>query len=127
FFYGVAVVNDVVIIRTYNPISFVPVMSFMPGIIIAIIFFKKLPQMKKLFRPKPFSHVAIYALFYGVGAVTFYQALDSGASVSQLSPISRASIIVTVILSALFLNERKDIKKKIMSAVLVSIGVLLLA
>ncbi|MFH0773137.1 MAG: EamA family transporter, partial [bacterium] len=46
FFYGVAVVNDVVIIRTYNPISFVPVMSFMPGIIIAIIFFKKLPQMK---------------------------------------------------------------------------------
>lgn len=83
--------------------------------------------MKKLFRAKPLSHVAIYSLFYGIAAVTFYQALDSGASVSQLSPISRASIIVTIILSALFLNERKDIGKKIVSALLVSVGVILLA
>lgn len=127
FFYGVAVVNDVVIIRAYDPISFVPVMSFLPGLIIAILFFKKLTHMKKLFRLKPLSHVAIYSVFYGIAAVTFYMGLDSGASVSQLSPISRASIIVTIILSALFLNERKDIAKKIVSALLVSVGVLFLA
>lgn len=127
FCYGVAVVNDTVIIRTYNAISFVPIMSFMPGIIIALIFYKKIPKIGKMFHFKSFSHVAIYAFFYGLSAVTFYQALAAGASVSQLSPISRASIIVTVILSAIFLSERKDIRKKILSAILVSIGVLLLA
>ena len=75
---------------------------------------------------KHLSHLFIYSFFYALSAITFYLALDAGASISQLSPISRASIIVTVILSAFFLNERKDMGKKILSALLVSAGVLLL-
>jgi len=49
-----------------------------------------------------------------------------GANITQLSPIGRASIIITVILSALFFGERKQLARKVISAVLVSIGVLLL-
>ncbi len=126
-FYGTAIVNDVIIIRTYNAISFVPVMCFLPGIIIALLFPKRLLKAKKLLEPKPLKHITLYSFFYGVAAITYYQALATGASVAQLSPISRASIIITVFLAALFLGERNNLGKKIISAVLVSVGVLLLA
>jgi drug/metabolite transporter (DMT)-like permease len=125
--YAVAVVNDVIIIRTYSSTSFVPVMSLMPGIVIAILFYRKLPRLAVFFKRDTLLHIAAYSFFYGLSAVTFYLALDNHAPVSQLSPISRASIIVTVLLSAIFLNERKDLGKKIFSALLVSAGVLLLA
>jgi len=126
-FYGVAVVNDVVILRTYNVMSFVPLMCFLPGFIILLMFPKRILKVKKLLKPKPLQHIVLYSLFYAVGTIFFYSALSGGATISQLSPISRASIIVTVILSAIFLGEKKELVRKIVSAILVSIGVILLA
>lgn len=126
-FYSLAVINDVVIIRSYNPISFVPVMSFLPGLLLVLLFPKKALRIKKLLNKKSLSHIIIYSIFYGIAGITYYQALYNGASISQLSPISRASIITTVILGALFLGERDNLDRKILSAVLVSIGVFLLA
>lgn len=126
-FYSLAVINDVIIIRSYNPISFLPVMSFLPGVVLAFIFPKKAMKIGKLMNRKSLSHIVVYSVFYGISAITYYQALYTGASISQLSPISRASIIITVILGALFLGERDNLVRKVMSAVLVSEGVLLLA
>lgn len=126
-FYSLAVINDVIIIRSYNPISFLPVMSFLPGVVLAFIFPKKAVKIGKLMNRKSLSHIVVYSVFYGISGITYYQALYTGASISQLSPISRASIIITVILGALFLGERDNLVRKVMSAVLVSGGVLLLA
>lgn len=126
-FYGVAVVNDVVILKSYSVMSFIPLMCFLPGLIILILFPRRLLKVNKLIQPKPLRHIILYSAFYGVGTIFFYSALGNGATISQLSPISRASIIVTVILSAFFLNERKDFARKVISAILVSLGVILLA
>lgn len=126
-FYSLAVINDVIIIRSYNPISFVPLMSFLPGLVLVLLFPKKTLKMKKLLNKKSLSHIIVYSVFYGISAIAYYQALYAGASISQLSPISRASIITTVILGALFLGEKDNLTRKIVSALLVSIGVLLLA
>jgi drug/metabolite transporter (DMT)-like permease len=127
FFYGVAVVNDVVVIKSYSAISFVPVMSFLPGVILSLVFPKKALSIGKLLNLTSLAHITLYSLVYAASAITFYQALSVGAFVSQLSPMSRASIIVTVLLAALFLGERKNLSRKILSAVLVSVGVILLA
>jgi len=127
FFFGVAVINDVVILRTYPAVSFLPLMCFLPGVVMLIAFPKKMLKIKRLLHPKPFQHIVLYALFYGIASVFFYLSLSNGATISQLSPMTRASIIITVLLSALFLGERKNLGRKIVSAVLVSIGVVLLA
>lgn len=126
-FYSLAVINDVIIIRSYNPISFVPVMSLLPGLVLVLMFPKKAIRIRKLMNKKSLSHIVVYSIFYGVAGITYYQALYNGASISQLSPISRASIITTVILGALFLGERDHLNRKILSAILVSVGVFLLA
>jgi drug/metabolite transporter (DMT)-like permease len=127
FFYGVAVVNDVVIIKSYDSISFVALMSFLPGVVLSLVFPKKALNIRKLLNFSSLSHIALYSMVYAASAISFYQALSVGANVSQLSPMSRASIIVTVLLSALFLGERKQLVQKVISAILVSVGVLLLA
>lgn len=125
--FGTAVVSDSVIIKTYSPTSFVPIMCFLPGLILLILFPRSILKVKKLLRPKPLSHIVIYSVFYAISAVTYYLALDSGATVSQLSPINRASIITTVLLASIFLNEKKDMTRKLLSAALVTAGVFLLA
>lgn len=125
-FYSVAVVNDIIIIKSYNAISFVPVMCFLPGVILAFAFPKKTLKVGKLLNPKALSHIVIFSIFYGASAIAYYQALAAGATVSQLSPISRASIITTVLFAALFLGERKQLGRKMISAILVSIGVFFL-
>lgn len=125
-FFGTAVVNDIGIIRRYDAVSYVVVMSFMVGALTSFVYPKHLMKIKKLLQPKPFQHLLLYSFFSAFATVSFYIASSSGATVSQLSPMSRASIIVTVILGAIFLGERKDLGRKIVSAILVSMGVILL-
>ncbi len=61
--YAVAVINDVVKIRTYDPISFIPVMSFLPGLMITVVFYKRLSKMSILLKEKCsliFSSIPFY-------------------------------------------------------------------
>ncbi|MBI3342051.1 EamA family transporter [Candidatus Curtissbacteria bacterium] len=61
-----------------------------------------------------------------MSAIFFYSSIEFGASASQAGPILQSTVIVTVILAAIFLKERDHLLKKIISAVLVTIGVLLM-
>lgn len=120
FFFAVAVINDVIILKSTRLYSFLPLMSFLPGVVLVLVFPTHLHKIKRLANPKAFSHIFIYSLMYAASAITYYSALNAGASISQLSPITRASIIVTVLLAALFLGERSHLKRKLVSAALVS-------
>jgi uncharacterized membrane protein len=45
---------------------------------------------------------------------------------SQLTPLSKSSIILTVILAAIFLQEKSNLKQKVVAALLVTVGAVLL-
>jgi len=124
--YASASVNDIFIIKYYDAISFIPPMSLLPGLIVLVVYPKKIKAIPRLLKWKHLEHIITNAVFYAFSAITWYIALMKGANITQLSPIGRASIIITVILSALFFGERKQLARKVISAVLVSIGVLLL-
>ena len=92
-----------------------------------IIFFpRKLLKIGEFLKPKSIQHLLLYSFFYAIAAITYYVALTSGATVSQMAPISRASIITTVLLAAIFLKEKQGLRKKLVSACMVSVGILLL-
>jgi len=124
--YGTAVVIDTYIVKYYDAISFVALASFTPGLFIALWFIKKIPKtitsIKYINR-----NLLIYSFLYTIAGIAFYLALQNGALVSQAGTISRASIILTVILAAFFLGERKHVWKKIVAAILTTIGVLLVS
>jgi len=67
----------------------------------------------------------VFTFFYAIQAITYYLAINSGAALSQMAPISKASIVLTVFLSFVFLKETENIKTKLLALAVVLIGVFL--
>lgn len=124
---AVAVVNDAVILKTYEAFSYTAVMSFLPGFALLLMFPKQFAKIPKMIDKKTFPLITILCVFYSVQAITYYLALQNGAPVSALSPLTKSSIVLTVILAAIFLKERSDLNKKFLAAVLVTAGAILLS
>ena len=125
-FSGIAVVNDVIILATYEAFSYTAVMSFLPGVILAFIFPKEVVKVKKFLKIKEFRLMALLTFFYAIQAVTYYLAYQEGAPISTLATITKAAIVLTVILAAIFLKERSNLPKKALAALMVTIGAILL-
>lgn len=125
-FYGLATTNDAYLIPHVDVISFLAIGFLLPGIFLIAVKPNALLKVHKFLEVKVFSKMLLLTIFYAGGAVTFYYALASGADASQLSPISQSSVITTVILSAVILKERDNIYKKLLAAIFVIAGVLLI-
>ena len=123
--FGTAVIIDTFILKSYPAISYMPVGSFLIGVILLISFPK---SFRKIIRDVKTidSNLIVYSVLYAFAALMFYLPLQYGTYVSQLSVIGRVSIIFTVILSAIFLNERSHIGKKILGAILTTVGIFLI-
>lgn len=124
--YGLAVVFDTFIIRSYSAVWFLPIVSFGPGILMTLWYYRRIASIVGYVKQIN-KNLIIYSVLYAVQAIAFYVALENGALVGQISSISRASIVLTVILAAVVLQETKHVGKKIVGAILTTIGVLLVA
>lgn len=123
---GIAVVNDAILLDTFNAYTYTAIMSFLPAVVLFLLFPRKSTHLKPLMQPYTLKVMIIFCLFYAIQAVTYYLAYELGAPISKLSPITKSSIILTVILAAIFLHERDQLKNKIVSAIIVTIGVVLI-
>ena len=126
-FAAIAVVNDAVILKTYEAFSYTAIMSFLPGFILLLLFPKQIAKIPKMFDRKSFFIITILCMFYSIQAIAYYLALQNGAPISRLSPIMKSSIVLTVILAAVFIKERSNLKKKLIAAIMVTIGTILLS
>lgn len=124
--FAFATISDVLIIRTYNAISYAGLMSFFPGLMLCLMYFKKLRELPKAIKTIN-KNLVLYALMYSVGVITFYSALAKGALLSQVGVIGRSNIILTVILAAIFIKERDSLWRKVLAAVICMVGVILVA
>lgn len=124
--YAFAGVNDMYVIKSYDAVSYVAFMSFLPGVVLCIMNPKAILRIPSVFKGKALINMLLYCFFYSIQAITYYLALSLGAGVSQMSPIQKSEIVLVVILAAVFLGERENMGKKILSAVAVTIGVFLL-
>jgi drug/metabolite transporter (DMT)-like permease len=123
---GLGVTNDAYILKSYDAISYTPIAFFIPAIVIFILQPKSVTKFHTVLSGKTFWNMLLLVFFYSLQAIGYYVAMERGAGASQMAPISRATIIVTVILAALFLRERDHLITKFASAILVTAGVLLL-
>lgn len=123
--YGTAVVFDGYILKGFDVFSFLPTMSIIPAIVLVILFPKKVPLLFSEVR-RTNRDLAIYSALYVLAAETYYIPLTYGALVSQMGILLRVSIILTVVLAAIFLHERSHVGKKLAGAILTTIGVFLI-
>jgi len=126
-FSGIAVVNDAYILKSYEAFSFTTIMSFLPGVILALAFPKEIVKIKKILKSREIRWMIVLTFFYAIQAVSYYLAYQGGAPISTLATLTKASIVVTVILAAIFLKERSNLPKKAVAAAMVTIGAILLS
>ena len=124
---GIAVTNDAFLLKTTDVFSMLVVGWLSPGLFLLLIYPKAVMKLKYYWHPKRFSSLFWFTLLYALSGISFYLAIEAGGQVSQVSPISNASIILTILLSALFLKEHDNLLKKLIASVLVMFGVLLLS
>ena len=122
---GIAVVNDAVILRSYEAFSYMAIISLLPGLVLLLLFPKQILDCRKLLSLKRMKLMTIFCIFYSIQGITYYLAFQNGAPVSQLSPLVRSSIVLTVLLGAMFLKERRDLVKKLFAAVIASAGAIM--
>lgn len=123
--YGTAIVFDGFILKSYDTISYLPLMSFLPGIILLLSFPKHIPKLIHDVRTINI-HLGLYSLLYVIAAETFYIPIQNGTLVSQMSAVGRVSIILTVIMAMIVLKERSHLGKKLIGAILTTIGIFLI-
>lgn len=123
--YSLAVVFDGYILKTVDAISYLPLASFIPGILLLLAFPRNIPTLFSNIRQVN-RNLVIYCILYVISAEAFYIPLHNGTLVSQMSAVGRASIIITVIFGMIFLNERSHAWKKLTGALLTTIGIFLI-
>lgn len=125
--YGLAATSDLYILsHGYDAVSFVPVMSIAPAILIVLLRPSVLKHGRVYLKSTFLKSMFFMTLFYSIQAISYYVAFENGGLASQISPISKSSIILTVLLAVIFLKERKNLQVKLLSASLVTFGVLLI-
>jgi len=125
-FYGLAITNDAYLLKHVDIYSYTAIGFLLPGLFLIVVNPKVLFKLKAFLKGKLFFKMLILDICYGTSAIFFYKAIESGANASQITPILQATVIITVILAAIFLKERDHLVKKFICAVLVTIGVILI-
>ena len=84
---AIAVVNDTIILREYNAISFTPVASFLPLVVLIAVKPRSLQSLQRLKEVRFLKMMLLIASLYALQAYVYYTALNFGANISQVSPL----------------------------------------
>lgn len=126
FCIGIGFVNDSYILRQSDAISYGALAFILPAFLTAIVFPSSTLKLRSYLSLGILIKILLLGVFYSIGLVTSYLAYKAGGNASQIVPIGQSVVILTVILAVLFLGEREILLKKIIAAILVSVGVLLI-
>lgn len=126
FCIGVGLANDAFILGHSDALSYGALAFILPGILTLFVFPSSTKKLKTYLNLKLLSKILLLSVFYCIGFISIYIAYQKGGAASQIAPIGQSVVVLTVLLAALFLKERDNLLKKIIAAIIVSIGVLLL-
>jgi len=126
FFFGIAFTNDVYILNLYQDVGSYMFLAFLLPSILTFMF---IPKKIKLFVPyfstvKKSSILFSSVFLYCFSSIFFFTAYKVGGQASLISPVFQLSVIFTVILSIVFLGERKHLLQKIIGSIITFTGVI---
>lgn len=123
--FSVALFLDVNISDNFNLAFYVALTLFLPALFIAIAERVKLSDIKREFISGNKKAILITSLSWGSMIVVQLRAYQLG-DVTTIAPLCALTVIGNVIVGYLFLNERNNVLRKLIAAVLVIISVLLI-
>lgn len=124
--FGLAFANDAYIVRSFDVMSYMVIIFLLPGVSMMLLKPQSIKKMKSLTNITMMLKMSSFCVFYGLSAITIFLAYQAGGAASQIYPISKSAVILTVILAAVLLKEQDRLWQKILGAAAAFIGVLLL-
>ena len=122
--FGVAFTNDAFLVSKFENVSSYMFIAFLlPALAILLFQPRAVRQLKHLLHKNVIAKLLLTCLFYGISAVTVFQAYKNGGEASVISPISQTSVLMTLAISYFLLKERDRLPNKIIGALLVLTGV----
>jgi len=125
-FAGLAIVVDSANVQHYNVIAYNTITNCLSGFVILAFAPRSLGQWRHFIKPNFLAKMLPLAVFSVTQGLMYLTALTYGGNTAQVGTIRQSSVIVTVLLAVIFLKERNSLGRKLIAAILVTIGVILL-
>ncbi len=122
--FGAEVVNDRVILQSYDLYPYISVAFLLPALMTAVFFPASARKMPEFFRFSLFRKVALPSVTYTASAMLFFVALTKSGNTSQVAVINVSSVVITAVLSIVLLRERTNMAKKFTGALCAFIGLI---
>ncbi len=125
-FAGLAIVADSANVQHYDVVAYNTFQNFLTGFFILAFAPKALKQWKHFVQPDFLKKMLPLGIFSATQGILYLTALTYGGNTAQVGTIRQASTVVTVLLAVIFLKEREKLGRKLIAAILVTVGVILL-
>lgn len=125
-FYGVAYTTDKYFVISTSPDFYQIALCFSVGMASFIFRPKQIIAELKLFQNKLIPSIASSVIFFFLYQKFLFWAISIGGEVGRIDVLNNTTIFVVILLEVFLLKERKDLKKKLMAAVVATIGATIL-
>lgn len=126
-FGGIALVIDSFNVKSYDPIFYNTLQNLLSGFCLLIMAPRALKDWRHFLMPHFILRMLPLVLFSTIQGIAYLMALVTPGVTAQVGTIRQATVIVTVIFAMIFLSERNNLFLKLLAAILVTIGVMLLS
>lgn len=123
---GLGFVNDSLILKDSEAISYATLVFALPAIATILWYRPPVKKLQKLLTRRTAIGSTVLGIFYSIGIIASYAAYQAGGDAAQIVPIGQSVVVVTVLFSILFLKDREYMSRKLLAALIVTAGVLLL-
>jgi len=124
---GIAVVNDKILVSSLPVYPFVTLAFLLPALLIVLARPKEVVHIKYFLGKRTLLKTLFFCSFFAAGAITYYTALQRTTNLPQATTINTTSVILTALLSIIFLKETSFLKRKLLGALLSFIGLILVS
>lgn len=124
--FGLSTVNDKFLFTRVDVVSYLAIAFLVQGLVMALIYKKKLPQAKQLLKRSNLIPFIGDVSFFVPSIVILLVAIRLTTNLAVLSALLPLGIITTVILGIVFLKERKHMYLKLAGALLATAGGIML-
>ncbi len=125
--FGLGNTNDRFLLQEFKVYPYVFLGFVLPAVLITLLYPYKVKKMKIFLEGRVLVKMLLLCLIYAVAAITFFSALQIADNSSQVVSVNLTSVIVTVLLAIVFLNEREHLLQKLLGALLSFMGLLLVS
>ena len=125
FFYATTELISFFILRNFDATSFAVYTNWLPILALLLVRPKSIKKLSFYFKRNNAINIALVSISDVLATLFLFYAYQTGRNASQIGPIMATQTILTVLLGIIILKERNNMTKKIMGAVVVVVGVLL--